>query len=117
MDRIFKKLSHEPVQTHMPSEGTPVQLTLLSWPDNTPGNRRSPDSTCVSIQFFHGLDYRGLQVVDRAHVVKTTAGHQVSRRSIRTVHGVDFGQMTFEGPSGLELDPWGWSHPSGSGCH
>ncbi len=42
--QIFKKLSHEPVQTHMPSDGTPVQLTLLSCPDNTPtGEEESND--------------------------------------------------------------------------
>lgn len=34
--QTFRKLSHEPVHTHMPSSGTPVQLTLLSCPDNTP---------------------------------------------------------------------------------
>lgn len=33
----LRKLSQEPVQTPMPSAGTPVQLTLLSWPERTPG--------------------------------------------------------------------------------
>lgn len=37
--QIFKKLSHEPVHTPMPSDGTPVQLTLLSWPDSTPAKQ------------------------------------------------------------------------------
>ncbi len=33
----LRKLSQDPVQTPIPSAGTPVQLTLLSWPDSTPG--------------------------------------------------------------------------------
>lgn len=37
--QTFRKLSHEPVHTHMPSSGTPMQLTLLSCPDNTPKKR------------------------------------------------------------------------------
>lgn len=37
--QTFRKLSHEPVHTHMPSSGTPVQLTLLSCPDSTPRKR------------------------------------------------------------------------------
>lgn len=35
----LRKLSQEPVQTPIPSSGTPVQLTLLSWPDSTPGGQ------------------------------------------------------------------------------
>lgn len=34
---ILRKLSQDPVQTAMPSEDTPMQLTLLSWPARTPG--------------------------------------------------------------------------------
>ena len=33
----LRKLSQDPVQTPIPSSGTPVQLTLLSWPESTPG--------------------------------------------------------------------------------
>uniref|UniRef100_A0A915HU35 Uncharacterized protein n=1 Tax=Romanomermis culicivorax TaxID=13658 RepID=A0A915HU35_ROMCU len=33
---IFKKLSHEPVATAIPSSVTPKQLTRLSWPASTP---------------------------------------------------------------------------------
>lgn len=32
----LRKLSQDPVQTPIPSSGTPVQLTLLSWPESTP---------------------------------------------------------------------------------
>ncbi|KAL6489512.1 hypothetical protein MHYP_G00032530 [Metynnis hypsauchen] len=34
--QIFRKLSHDPVQQAMPSAVTPMQLTRLSWPANTP---------------------------------------------------------------------------------
>lgn len=56
--QIFKKLSHEPVQTHMPSSGTPVQLTLLSWPDNTPTRKEESkwdyefDSTMLIVNMW-----------------------------------------------------------------
>lgn len=33
---ILRKLSQDPVQHAMPSEDTPIQLTLLSWPASTP---------------------------------------------------------------------------------
>jgi len=33
------------------------------------------------------------------------------------MHGVDFGQVAFEGPLGLQLDPRGRGHPSSGRGH
>lgn len=42
---ILRKLSQDPVQHAMPSEDTPMQLTLLSWPASTPVPHRRRKST------------------------------------------------------------------------
>lgn len=46
----LRKLSQDPVQTPIPSSGTPVQLTLLSWPESTPERE--------DIVQMHGLEHR-----------------------------------------------------------
>lgn len=68
--------------------------------------------TCVCIQFFHRLDYGCLQVVDSTHVVETTAGHKVSRRSICTGHhpwGLEGNSIDLKKEENVITFPWRYS--------
>jgi hypothetical protein len=47
--QIFRKLSHDPVHTAIPSSVTPKQETRLSWPANTP--------SYIMCQFIWGIPY------------------------------------------------------------